>query len=93
MPLRPTHGARLELTLETGGEVARYGIEAQTPTASYLATADLDREGVRIEWREPPPSWIAETALGLLRTLRKNHLEDRRWPSRLNRWREERPSP
>lgn len=90
MTLTPTHGARFELSLETGGEAARYRIEARAPTTSFMATADLDRAGVRVTWTEPPPKWIAETTLGLLRTLHKNHLDDRQWPSRLHRWREER---
>jgi hypothetical protein len=88
--LTPTHGARLELTLEDGGDQARYRVEARTPKEAFLAHATLDRAGVRVEWQAPPPKWIADTALGLLRTLQKNHIDDRQWPSRLHRWREER---
>jgi hypothetical protein len=88
--LTPTHGARFELTLDAGGDAARYRVEARTPKDSFSAIADLDRAGVRIEWTTPPPKWIADTTLGLLRTLHKNHLDDRQWPSRLHRWREER---
>lgn len=90
MTLTPTHGARLELSLESGGETALYRVEARTPEAAFIATARLDAAGVHVEWQESPPKWIVDSALGLLRTLHKNHLEDRKWPSRLHRWRQER---
>ncbi len=90
MTLAPTHGARFELSLEAGGDAARYRIDVRTPERALTATADLDRDGVRVEWADPPAKWIDDTALGLLRMLRKNHLEDRLWPTRLHRWREQR---
>jgi hypothetical protein len=89
MTAGPEHGARFELSRD--GDGARYAIAVIEHEKRFEASAVLT-DPLELRWTREPPRWIAETTIGFLKTLRKNHAADASWPSRLVRWRTERES-
>jgi hypothetical protein len=88
MSAAPEHGARFELAREEGG--ASYAITVIERDERFEARAVIEPTAIALRWTREPPRWIAETTIGFLKTLRKNHAADSSWPSRLVRWRTER---
>jgi len=87
----PEHGARFELSRQSiDDRAATYELIVLERQRSFAARATLAPSGIDVHWTSEPPRWIADTMLGFLKTLRKNHADDAGWPARLVRWRAER---
>ena len=95
----PTHGVRVLLELEeaTADSVA-YRVELIAPSVTHasratiaIASGELSLDPWRTERGEgEPEAWAIDSARAFLRTLHKNHAEERDWPRRQLRWRERR---
>lgn len=98
--LIPTHGVRVLLELEqAGADAVVYAVELHAPDASHATRATITIASGALElgaWltsrgERGPEAWAIESARAFLRTLHKNHVEERDWPRRQLRWRERRP--
>lgn len=87
--MRPDHGGRLELKLESSsdGRVV-YGAELSTAdvVASGKLVLDVTEGSVQIELEGEPPAWLVDYARAVARTLWRSHA-DAGWPRRVTRWR------
>ena len=94
--LPPEHGARFVLE-RLDGEVgrARYEVRIEAPARGSeanhavrgVATIRSASDVVLGAWDGAPEPWAVDTALGVCRTLGKNHAEHGDWPGVLRRWR------
>jgi hypothetical protein len=87
--LHPSHGARIVLEREPGGE-ARYRVSIYEPDRVHTSVAIVEG-GVRFDaWSSEPPVWARIFVERTLLSLAKKHAADGAWPRKLTRWRAER---
>jgi hypothetical protein len=97
--LIPQHGARVLLDLQRAGDAEIvYRVELHAPEASFAGVASLEVASGKLAlgpWtvlrgEGEPEAWMVDGARAFLRTLYKNHVQERDWPRRQLRWRERR---
>jgi hypothetical protein len=99
--MRPTSGGRAVLELrgeDAAAGVVRYAAELYLPEAEFRAEVTIglaDGAVVAGAWTPagpPPPAWLVKYATTFLRSAWRDRQKDAtvEWPSRINRWREER---
>jgi hypothetical protein len=93
--MNPKSGGRavLELLAESADAV-RYRAELFVPDATFTSEASVavtDGAVSFAPWTpSEPPAWLLKYATTFLRSAWRERQKDIPWPSRINRWREER---
>jgi hypothetical protein len=87
--LGPVEGLRIAFDrVAVDGEGAAYVVSIGEGPSLCRAEARLGLGRTELgTFDRPPPPWAVDTALGLLKTLTKNHAESADWPRRIHRWR------